>query len=71
MNLRRLYVHEASVLAPVLELDHATDLRKEGVVLATAYVCAGLERCSALPHDDAAAEDGLSAEYLYAQPLSI
>ena len=62
---------EAAVLATVLEADYAGDLGEEGVVFAATYVEAGLERCTALTDDDAAAQDGLSAEYLNAEPLSI
>jgi hypothetical protein len=66
-----LDVYETSVLAAVLELNDSADLGEEGVVLAAAYVGTGLERCATLAHDDAAAEDGLAAEFLYSQPLSV
>ena len=67
----RVDVDEAAVLAAVLEADHAADLGEEGVVLAAADVGAGLERGAALTDDDAAAEDGLAAEYLDAEPLGV
>ena len=59
------------MLATILEADNARDLCKEGVVLTTADVQAGLQRCSTLTNDDAAAEDCLAAEYLYAEPLRV
>jgi len=62
---------EAAVLPAVLEADYAGDLGEEGVVLAAAYVGAGLERCPALADDDAAAQDCLAAEYLDAQSLRV
>src|SRR3984957_12802658 len=55
-------IDEAAVLATILEADHAADLGEQGVVLAAADVGAGLQRCSALTNDDAAAQDGLAAE---------
>ena len=64
-------VDEAAVLALVLEADDAVDFGEEGVVLAAAYVGAGLERGAALTDDDATAEDGLAAEYLDAEPLGV
>jgi len=67
----RFDVDEAAVLATVLEADNAVNFGEEGVVLAAAYVQAGLERSAALPHDDAAAEDGLSAEDFNAEPLRV
>ena len=44
---------------------------EEGVVFAAAYVEAGLELGAALTDDDAAAEDGLAAEDLDAEPLGV
>ncbi len=70
-NFSWFNVYKTSLLAAVLELDYAADLGEEGVVLATAYVCAGLERCAALTDDDAAAEDGLATEYLDSKPLGV
>ncbi len=67
----RIYVDESTVLAAILEADNAADLGEESVILAATYVCAGLERGSALAHDDAAAEDGLAAEHLDPEPLGI
>ena len=62
---------EAAVLATILEANHAADLGEEGVVLAAADVCAGLQRCAALTDDDAATEDSLAAEYLNAKSLRV
>ena len=64
-------VDEAAVLALVLEADDAVDFGEEGVIFAAAYVGAGLERGAALTDDDASAEDGLTAEYLDAEPLGV
>ena len=66
-----LDVYETSVLAAVLELNDSAYLGEEGVVLAATNVGAGLQRCSALAHDDAAAEDALAAEYFNTEPLSV
>ena len=62
---------ETADLAAILEADYAIDLSKEGIVLAAAYVCAGLERGSALTDEDGAAGDGFAAEALDAEPLCI
>jgi hypothetical protein len=70
-DFRRINVDEAAVLATVLEADHAADLGEEGVVLAAADVCAGLQRCATLTDDDAATEDSLTAEYLNAKSLRV
>src|SRR6266702_7574016 len=64
-------IDEAAVLALVLEADDAVYLGEEGVILAAADVGAGLERGAALTDDDTSAEDGLSAEYLDAEPLGV
>src|SRR5271167_1179204 len=63
-DFRRIDVDEAAVLATILEADHAADLGEEGVVLTTADVRAGLQRCATLTDDDAATEHSLAAEYL-------
>src|SRR4051812_49361628 len=60
--------HELSQLAAVTELDHARDLGEQGVILAASYVEARLQSRAALPHDDGAARDKLSAECFYAKP---
>jgi len=70
-NFRRIDVDEAAMLATILETNHAIDLGEEGIVLATADVGAGLERCTTLTNDDAAAEDGLATEYLDSEPLGV
>ena len=57
--------------AAVFEHDFAADLGKKRVVLATADVQAGLHASAALPHNDRAAWDNLSAECLEAQPLRV
>ena len=63
--------HEAVLLAAVLEADYAGDLGEEGVVLAAAHVCAGLERGSALANQDGASGDYLAAEALDAEALRV
>src|ERR1700722_3161324 len=70
-DFRRIDVDEAAVLATILEANHAADLGEEGVVLAPADVCAGLQRCATLTDDDAATEDSLAAEYLNAESLGV
>jgi hypothetical protein len=62
---------ETADLAAVLEADYAVDLGEEGVVLAAAYVCSGLERCSALTNQDGATGDSFAAEALNAESLCI
>src|SRR6185437_904880 len=62
---------ETADLATVLKADHAINLGEEGVVLAAAYVYAGLERCPALTDENGAAGDGFAAEALDAEPLCI
>ena len=59
------------MLALVLEADDAVDFGEEGVVLAAAYVGAGLERGAALTDDDASTEDRLPTEDLDAEPLGV
>ena len=70
-DFRWVDVDEATLLSTVLEADDAGDLGEEGVVLAAADVRAGLQRGSTLANDDGAAEDGLAAEALHAEPLCI
>ena len=70
-EFRWIDVDEATVLATILEADNAVDLGEEGVVFTAANVGSGLERGSALTDDDATAEDGLTAEYLDAEPLGV
>jgi len=70
-QLGGLDVHEAAVLATILELNDAVYLGEEGVVFAAAYVRAGLQRCATLTDDDASTEDRLTAEYLDSKPLCI
>jgi hypothetical protein len=67
----RVYIHEAAVLALILEADDTVYFGEEGVVFAAAHVCAGLERGPALADDDASTEDRLASEDLDAQPLSV
>ena len=67
----RVDVDEAAMLAFVLEADDAIDLGEEGVVLAAADVCAGLQGGAALANDDAATEDRLTPKYLDAESLSV
>src|SRR5262245_6127768 len=54
-----------------VELDPAAHLRVERMVLAHADVVAGMDLGSALPHDDAAGGDELSAVGLDAQALGL
>jgi hypothetical protein len=60
-------------LAPALavEVHRALDEREEGVVATDADVAAGVEARAALPDDDAAGLDGLPAEKLHAQSLTV
>jgi hypothetical protein len=67
----RVDIDEAALLALVLEANDAVHLREEGVVLAAAYVGAGLQRGAALTDDDASTEDRLAAEYLHSEPLGV
>ena len=53
------------------KLDAAGDLGKKSVVFAASDVQAGLHASAALPHDDRAAGDKLSAESLKSQPLRV
>ena len=64
-------VHKAAVLSTILETDDAIRRSEEGVVLAAADVCAGLEWGASLTNDDAAAENALTAEYLDSEPLCV
>jgi hypothetical protein len=59
------------MLSTILETDDAIDLGEESIVLAPADVRAGLKRCATLTDDDAAAEDGLSAENFDSEPLCV
>ena len=66
-----LYQDETAGAAFVHELDGAGYLGEKGIVFAAADVCAGLNACAALPHNDGAAGDKLSAKCLYAKPLRV
>jgi len=68
---KRLDHHVPAHLAAIHELNAAADLGKEGIILAAANVQARLYARAALPHDDGAAGDNLSAEGLKAQPLGV
>lgn len=70
-NFRWVNDDEATVLATILEADHAGDLREEGVILPAADVQTGLQWCATLTNDDAAAQDRLAAKHLYAEPLCV
>jgi len=59
------------MLSAILKANHARGLGKQSVVLAPANVCSCLKWCSALAHDDAAAQNRLSAEDLYAESLGV
>ena len=71
LSRKGLYEGETSSAAAIAELYRAADLGEEGIVLADADIQAGLDRCSALPHDDCATGNDLAAEGLHAQPLGI
>jgi hypothetical protein len=62
---------EAAMPAPVCELHVTGDERKERVILALADVLARLVACAALAHENGARIDELTAEALYAQPLTV
>ncbi len=62
---------EAPVTATVGELHYAGDEGEERVVLALANVFARLVARAALADENRASVDELSAEALYAQPLSV
>ena len=57
--------------ASIRELDDAGDESEERVILALANVFASLVACAALAHKNRARVDELTAEALYAQPLSV
>jgi hypothetical protein len=59
------------VPAPVRKLHDAGDESEERVVLTLANVFAGLVARAALTHENRASVDKLSAEALYAEPLSV
>jgi hypothetical protein len=62
---------EAPVTTTVGEFHYAGDESEERVVLALANVFAGLMARAALADKNRASVDELSAEALYAQPLSV
>jgi hypothetical protein len=62
---------EAAVASTVRELHDPGDESEKRVVFALAYVFAGLVARAALAHENRACVDELSAEALYAQPLSV
>ena len=66
-----MYRDELAHRAAVLKLDNPGDLGKEGVVFAAAYVEAGFNPGTALPHDDGATRYQLTAERLNAEPLRV
>lgn len=66
-----LNADEAAVPAFVLKLHVASDEREEGVILALADVFSGLMLRAALPDENGARVDELSAETLHTQPLTV
>ena len=70
-KLCRIDVDEAAMLALILKAHDAVDLGEQSVVLAATDVGSGLERCAALPHDDAATKNRLTAEDLDSEPLRV
>src|SRR5258708_18055166 len=69
--LGRANTDELALAAAVAEFDHAGDFGKQGVVLASSDVVAGLHAGAALAHDDRAPRHQLPAEGLHPQPLRI
>jgi len=66
-----LDVDELAHATAVAELDDASDLGEESVVLTPADIDARLQLGAALAHDDAAARNQLAAENFHAQALRI
>src|ERR1700730_3238096 len=64
---------DADGLAPAVaaELDRTGDQREQRVVAPAAHVQAGVEVRAALAHDDLAGVDGLTAEALHTEALSV
>lgn len=62
---------EAAAAAFVFEFHVPGDQRKERVILAPSDVYAWLMLGAALPHQDCAGIDELSAETLYSEPLTV
>ena len=56
---------------PILKANDPSTLANKIVVLASTDVRAGLERCAALPHDDATTKNRLTAEDLDSEPLRV
>src|SRR5713226_4591309 len=71
LGFQRLDHHELAHGTLVHELDTAADLGKKRVVLAATDVEPRLHPRAALPHNDRAARDDLSAKSLKTQPLRI
>ena len=71
LRCRRLDRGEASAASAVGELHAPGDLGKKRVVGANAHICARLDACAALPHDDRAARYQLAGKGLYAEPLRV
>ena len=57
------------ILAQSLETDDAVDQRKEGVILATTDVGAGMDLGASLPDENIAGENELTVRTLRAKPL--
>ena len=71
LRFQRFDHNEPAHRAFVEELDSSADLGEKGVVFAAADVEAGLYAGSALPNDDGAAWDYLSAKSLETQALRV
>jgi hypothetical protein len=69
--LGSLYADELAHPAPVLELDHARNLREQRIVLTPTNVQPRLDLGAALPDDDRPARNQLTAEHLHAEPLRV
>src|SRR5215831_13220394 len=70
-RLDRLDHDELAQRAAIGELDPPRNLGKERIVLAAAHVQPGLHARTALPNDDGAAGDDLSAKRFEAEPLCV
>ena len=66
-----LNADEPPLAAPVLELHEARNHGVQGVIAAPPNIFPGLMLGAALAHQDRPGIDELSAEALYAQPLSV
>lgn len=66
-----IYADELALAALVFKFYKTFDQSKERIVLAAAYVLAGLPFCTALTSQNVAAEDMLAAKFLKPKPLRV